>query len=950
MAEITAARINNLQSRIELILGNGAGQTGYGQTIESSQVLPGSVIDADHVNALYADIIKARIHQVGPSHPSVQSVAQILEDQNIVADETSFIINNSGTVSSDPEGTKKGLADFENLMSVVEIDKNNIHPSQAGLITAATSTRTSVWNGLIYHEFIVTFFSTDARRHFFNTGGQIRIDPSNTNASQPKGLDWADLTNEIGIITFDADSTNASSGAGTGIGNFDLTSNYTVIYTKIGRGTYSGFYAGNTFQLKARAISGTQISFRAEFNDIVVDNNIDNNVDGTLRSQISLYRATGNVSVPSPGVFTSVDLTGSAPGAGPRYVLTPSQSAVNEGTPFTVTLSTVNVPSGTTVPYTISGVSSNDLLSGSLTGNFTLNGAGVSVLTFAIIADETTEGIEFFDLVLDNNEASTRVTINDTSAEPTAATYVISPSSVSINEGGTVSFTLTTTNVTNGTLVPFTITGIEREDLASGTYDWDDWYNEFRQVYWDGFTKAEVFLARDIVLPYYTSNNEYSTALGTRYGLFRNPGAAGIAYWVNDILSLGQAEATFRNNFFYAASLNTTPLEYLDYSGGESDATRSLTNNKDFIAGTDAGVAIDRGTPGGSISSELTDNFLVYSNTAVKNYNVVADYLTEGNQTLTLTLDNQPGVSASITINDTSINESIPDAPIPVPTINSFVWNRSPAYWGDPVFASWDVSNADSIDISITGLGIATSTTSSLAIGSSNIIVLEESDGIGNLLATLTATNTGGSVSVTSEIPVRAPAPTIAAFYSEPLGEVEIGTPIRLVYSTANAASGEIITDYGVNYTSLDLPTGSTGTKTFTSEEIGTKTATLTLTNASGQTVAQTINFEVVNNVEPTSPSWLVQPEWNGLFESVAFGTTGRGFLQATGDIDTVEWTVTKPDATTETDVVDYTPGEFYFTPNITFSQQGNYTISMTVSGSGGSLTGSDSVTVLAPT
>ena len=29
---ITAARINNLQSRIELILGSGSGQNGYGQS------------------------------------------------------------------------------------------------------------------------------------------------------------------------------------------------------------------------------------------------------------------------------------------------------------------------------------------------------------------------------------------------------------------------------------------------------------------------------------------------------------------------------------------------------------------------------------------------------------------------------------------------------------------------------------------------------------------------------------------------------------------------------------------------------------------------------------------------------------------------------------------------------------------------------------------------------
>ena len=38
MADITAARLNNLQSRIELILGQGSGTSGYGQTVTSSSV------------------------------------------------------------------------------------------------------------------------------------------------------------------------------------------------------------------------------------------------------------------------------------------------------------------------------------------------------------------------------------------------------------------------------------------------------------------------------------------------------------------------------------------------------------------------------------------------------------------------------------------------------------------------------------------------------------------------------------------------------------------------------------------------------------------------------------------------------------------------------------------------------------------------------------------------
>jgi hypothetical protein len=49
-------------------------------------------------------------------------------------------------------------------------------------------------------------------------------------------------------------------------------------------------------------------------------------------------------------------------------------------------------------------------------------------------------------------------------------TYALSRSSATVNEGGTVTLTLTTTNVANGTVVPYTITGtgITAGDLGLG--------------------------------------------------------------------------------------------------------------------------------------------------------------------------------------------------------------------------------------------------------------------------------------------------------------------------------------------------------------------------------------------------------------------------------------------------------------------------------------------------
>jgi len=305
MADITAARINNLQSSIALILGTGAGQNGYGQSVTSAPVSNADVVEAADMNAIYADILAARVHQVGVGDIGI---AQVVQNLNTVAEATSSFVNNLGVTTSDPDGLKKGIIDFETLMSQVQIDKAVLHPSQAALEPGILSARTSNWNGLLFHEVTVTFASEDARRFFFNTGSELRISASNTSASTPKGLDWNQLCSQAGTIKFSAESTVSSTGGGTQVGNYDLTSAYQNIYQKIGSGTYSAVYAGNIYTVKARSDIPTRIIFRIEFNDVVFDNNIDNNVDGRLESTLQHYRANGDVTIVAPTYYNTASL------------------------------------------------------------------------------------------------------------------------------------------------------------------------------------------------------------------------------------------------------------------------------------------------------------------------------------------------------------------------------------------------------------------------------------------------------------------------------------------------------------------------------------------------------------------------------------------------------------------------------------------------------------------
>jgi len=58
MAIVTAARYNDLQAKVENVMGNGSGQFGYGQVLNSSQVAATTLIDSQHMSDLYTDIIK----------------------------------------------------------------------------------------------------------------------------------------------------------------------------------------------------------------------------------------------------------------------------------------------------------------------------------------------------------------------------------------------------------------------------------------------------------------------------------------------------------------------------------------------------------------------------------------------------------------------------------------------------------------------------------------------------------------------------------------------------------------------------------------------------------------------------------------------------------------------------------------------------------------------------
>jgi hypothetical protein len=148
----------------------------------------------------------------------------------------------------------------------------------------------------------------------------------------------------------------------------------------------------------------------------------------------------------------------------PTYKLTSSNTSFNEGSTATFTLSTTNVAAGTSVLYTLSGVSAADVTGGALSGNAVVDSSGSATISVALVNDSLTEGSETLTVTAGGATAST--VVNDTSKA--AATYALTPGSSSVNEGSTATFTLSTTNVAAGTSVLYTLSGVSAADVTGG--------------------------------------------------------------------------------------------------------------------------------------------------------------------------------------------------------------------------------------------------------------------------------------------------------------------------------------------------------------------------------------------------------------------------------------------------------------------------------------------------
>ena len=302
---IYAADYNNVQGTANFLLSTGLADSGYGQAITSGQVNPTLKVTAAQWTNLRTDLLKIRQHQTGVDEGAGLGIATT----GLLVDDA--FVNLFKTVAATCNTNRLTIASNQGT---------------AETLAGAGQTRTTAWNGVVSHTVTITFATSNAARHFFNAGGEIRFSGSRSGGSTTnKNTSWTNLLSDMGTIKLGyGGTTYTGTGAAggyptTGIGWYGLTTSYQTVFVKP---AVAGVYLENDYniQVKKNAADNTAtiLTFEIQFRDDdsgdqqtppagkVAGPAVDENIDGTLTSTVQIFRPSGsNVTLPAPTASTT---------------------------------------------------------------------------------------------------------------------------------------------------------------------------------------------------------------------------------------------------------------------------------------------------------------------------------------------------------------------------------------------------------------------------------------------------------------------------------------------------------------------------------------------------------------------------------------------------------------------------------------------------------------------
>jgi hypothetical protein len=148
---------------------------------------------------------------------------------------------------------------------------------------------------------------------------------------------------------------------------------------------------------------------------------------------------------------------------------TPVASNINEGSALTINVATTNVANSTTLYWSVTNTGDFS----TSTGSFTVSSSAGS-FTVSPTSDQLTEGAETFQVQIRTGSisgtilgTSSAITINDTSQ---ASGYAVTPATSAIDEGSALTVNATTTGLSDGTTVYWSLTSAADFTASTGSF------------------------------------------------------------------------------------------------------------------------------------------------------------------------------------------------------------------------------------------------------------------------------------------------------------------------------------------------------------------------------------------------------------------------------------------------------------------------------------------------
>lgn len=321
---------------------------------------------------------------------------------------------------------------------------------------------------------------------------------------------------------------------------------------------------------------------------------------------------------------------------------TGSITSANEGDTAYFVISTENVPQGTVLNLTYSGITADDLVDPIPNTVTIYNNLAIIPVTFR--NDNKSEGDETLKVnLLDGSTAvsSASLVINDTSREPTYSIRYSTNSAgtdsiVSANEGDTVFAIIETTNVANNTIVQLTYNGMSSADFLEPPASSATIFGNMAAV-------------RFIIKADFTTEGAEILTLNA---LVNNQIKASRSLTVADTSVSVSGSITF--------SKTTAATGAITEVDEDESTVYVLYKTVDIPNGTILGVSFE-GLEAADIVANFPTTVTINNNAAILNFKTVKDWTTEGDQFLLakLLLPNGAIIQNTLAIRDSSKTPTI---------------------------------------------------------------------------------------------------------------------------------------------------------------------------------------------------------------------------------------------------------------------------------------------------